>query len=293
LHSDCIDFLQSHLEGPGQFLLNPYIWRKLGHRHICVRFGAKYERGRWNGRTARTELDRFFGPRGRVDANCVAIFWTGQIGDFRSADVMVEHLSPYSPKAKGGKAIVLEGERIGELVNVLQYKKKFRKVIVQVDDLGAPWEDDETVFCAIVDPVQRHESNLPPPLENGRTRSSIGPPTTFPLPPTETVSWHMLPPTLPTPTLEYARSMDQYPIPGPSYVNHTEECADKDNGVDNVTFVTVDQPEENTVSIPFEDQQHNSGVPDVRLSGHTPAVEKEWWQIWEEEDQLRSYDYGT
>jgi hypothetical protein len=157
------------------FLLNTHLWRNLGHRHISVRFGPSYERGRWVDRIAQTELDRFFGRKGPVDRNTtVAIFWTGHKKDRRHDDVNVECLLPAPPRSKGSKAVVLEGEHMGEVVTVSKYMKKTKRAVVQVDGGLVSWEDDENKFCMISDPIlgfmdveiQRLPSSLPSPGTN-------------------------------------------------------------------------------------------------------------------------------
>jgi hypothetical protein len=290
--SEWSKLLTKLLEGPGDFLLNSNIWRKLGHRHICVRFGPKYERGRWDGRMARTELDRFYGPRGPVDANTVAIFWTGNTGDHRSADVGVEHLSPFPPKQKGGKGVVLTGERMGELVTILKYQRSKKRAVVQVDGEEVPWEDNESIFCAVVDPLHSHQitgravSKLAPSFPGRSIRDIVDPlvsPTaSLQLP--NTISQHTLSPALPTLN---ARSVDQQSMLIPSYVNSNE----KDTG--HVAFVNVDQCGENTVSIPVENWHQNKTIPVLPVLDKAPTVRKEWWETWEEEEEQCSFTDET
>jgi hypothetical protein len=248
---------------------------------------------------ARTELDRFFGPRGPVDAKTVAIFWTGNAGDHRSADVKVEYLSPFPPKQKGCKGVVLTGEHMGELVTIIKYKRSQKRAVVQVDGEEVPWEDNESVFCTVVDPLQSHQrasravsqiSKLAPSfptLESRSTRDIVGPlvSPTASLQPLNTISQHILSPALPTPN---AGSVDQHSIPIPSYVNSAEECADKDKDKDTGNVV-VDQYGENIVGVPVENWHQDSTIPDLPVLDKAPTVRREWWEIWEEEEERCSF----
>jgi hypothetical protein len=123
------------------WLLNPSLWGNLGHRHICVHFTEGYEGGRWVKRVARTR------PNGTAGPEELPLFWTDNRSVVRDANVPVRYLLPAVPRSKGCEAIIVKGERLGELVTVQKYKKKQRKLDVQVNGESRVWEADEDEVC--------------------------------------------------------------------------------------------------------------------------------------------------
>lgn len=203
----------------------------------------------------------------------------------------MEYLLPAPPKSKGSKAIVLRGERMGELVAVLRYKRTEKRLIAELDGNSESWEDDEDKFCWVQDPMPGHAVISTP---RNRGAHTIGWPA-VPTAPTSIQPLPVLPlalcqplslPTLPAnpyPTSAAGSAiMDQQALPGPSHFNNNEEGANKNDGVGNALCVPVDQRGEREMAIVKQKMT-------VHVGGTPP--QNEWWQTWEEEEERRSFSY--
>jgi hypothetical protein len=128
------------------FLLNPAIWTNLGNRHIWVHFSVEYDGGRHGRRCARTAVpSRFVGQYGPVVQGEVALAWTDNRAQLRTANVPVKYLSPAVPMGKGKEGVVLKGPHQGKLVVVTKYLKK--KKLLEVSVGGRLWEEPDDNVC--------------------------------------------------------------------------------------------------------------------------------------------------
>ena len=110
-----------------------------------------YDQGRFAGRHARTQIpSRFAGPDGPAGPGEVSLTWTDNRASIRTANVHARYLEPVHPSAKGKKAVILSGLHLGEVVEVIQYRKKDRLVKVSLDgSKDGAWEENQTDACMV------------------------------------------------------------------------------------------------------------------------------------------------
>ena len=133
------------LDGPGEFLLNPAVWKNLGDRGAWVSFGPGFERGRWVGRRA-CALESL--PLKADGQASVKLRWTDHRAQVKCDFVPVQHLLPAFPQSKDLEGVVLTGSSQGELVTVMKYSRKTKSLRVR-GGCGRVWEEQGINVCQV------------------------------------------------------------------------------------------------------------------------------------------------
>jgi hypothetical protein len=117
-------------------LLDTDVAAFIANERLQVAFTLSYDGGRWSGRKARTQKSWLIvDPPGPPGPHEVALVWTDNKAQRRSANVHVSFLQPVRP-VLGGKALIIAGQQSGKVVTILKRKRAEKRVTCR-----AEWHD--------------------------------------------------------------------------------------------------------------------------------------------------------